>query len=219
MRFDRFADRYAETIDASVGFSGGGAADFAELKARYLARLLPPGFAGKLLDFGCGVGSVSAELARRFPAAALHGYDPSQASLARIPAAVAAGGRFTARTDELDRERAACLAGLAARLAPGGRLVVVEHNPLNPATRWVVSRCPLDDDAILLPRRETIRLLRRAGFGIERADYVTFFPRPLALLRPLERHLGWLPLGAQYAVVARRHQPAASGGIGTDGGR
>ena len=33
--------------------------------------------------------------------------------------------------------------------------------------------------------------------------WTLFFPAMLAPLRPLERGLGWLPLGAQYCLVAR----------------
>jgi hypothetical protein len=33
--------------------------------------------------------------------------------------------------------------------------------------------------------------------------WTLFFPAMLAPLRPLERGLGWLPLGAQYVLVAR----------------
>ena len=34
----------------------------------------------------------------------------------------------------------------------GGRVVVFEHNPLNPITRFVVSRTPIDRNAIALAR-------------------------------------------------------------------
>jgi SAM-dependent methyltransferase len=159
-------------------------------------------------------------LAALMPRAVLHGFDPSEQSLAMIPEAVRARGRFAPRLDDLDRdygvvvvanvlhhipppERQASIAALAARLAPGGQVVVFEHNPWNPATRYVVATCDLDDDAILLRRRETTGLLRGAGLSVVRHDYLTFFPRALTLLRALEPSLGWLPAGAQYAVVAR----------------
>jgi hypothetical protein len=40
-----------------------------------------------------------------------------------------------------------------------------------------------------------------ADFRILRSDFIVFFPRWLAPLRPLEPHLNWIPCGAQYAVV------------------
>src|SRR5438128_391512 len=48
-----------------------------------------------------------------------------------------------------------------SRLALGGKLVIFEHNPINPLTRWVVSQCPFDEDAILLPNGETRGYFRR----------------------------------------------------------
>jgi 2-polyprenyl-3-methyl-5-hydroxy-6-metoxy-1,4-benzoquinol methylase len=219
MSFDRFAGRYTSILDRSVG--SGGADYFATIKASYLAALLPEGRPAKILDYGCGVGLVSSQLAHAVPDAVLHGFDPSAESIAQVPEQLRARGRFSANLDELDRdydlifvanvmhhipppERPGVVGELARRLAPAGRLTVIEHNPLNPATRLVVARCPLDEDAILLPRRETERHLRNAGLQVARHDYITFFPRRLSLLRPLEARLGWLPLGAQYAVVATR---------------
>jgi len=215
--FDKFAHRYRQILDASVGEDS---EYFAEAKARYLARLLPAGFDGKLLDYGCGVGLVAAQLATWFPNAELHGYDVSSESIAEVPEPLTRKGRFTADGEALDADydlvlianvlhhirpvdRQARIDDLAARLGPGGRLVIVEHNPLNPATRWVVAHCPLDEDAVLLGRRESVRLIERAGLGPARVDYIVFFPRALSALRNVEPHLRWLPLGAQYAVVGQ----------------
>jgi hypothetical protein len=83
-------------------------------------------------------------------------------------------------------------------------LVIFEHNPANPVTRWVVERCPFDHDAILLPPSETCDYARAAGLRVLRRDYIVFMPRPLAWLRPMEPWLAWLPAGAQYAMSARK---------------
>lgn len=45
---------------------------------------------------------------------------------------------------------------------------------------------------------------RYFGLQIVRRDYIVFFPRPLAWLRPLEPRLSWCPAGAQSALAARR---------------
>jgi hypothetical protein len=47
-------------------------------------------------------------------------------------------------------------------------------------------------------------VLGRAGFDAVALDYIVFFPRALAFLRPAERHLGRLPLGAQQMLRATR---------------
>src|SRR5207245_10440012 len=55
-------------------------------------------------------------------------------------------------------------------LKPGGRLVVFEHNPLNPATRCLVARAPIDANAQLLRAADCARLLARCGAEHERTD-------------------------------------------------
>ena len=149
----------------------------------------------------------------------MHGFDVSDASIDAMDPRLRKRGRFTSRLGELDAdydaivvsnvmhhirpdERQRTVSELAARLDTGGRLVIFEHNPLNPVTRWVVAHCPFDDDAILLPRRETSSYLSNAGLRLSRLDYVLFFPGILGWLRPLERGLAWCPLGAQYTLVA-----------------
>ncbi len=219
--FDTHAANYREQVDRGVRWSGDGVDYFAQYKARYLARLVGADYAGKILDYGCGIGAVSACLADELPRATLHGFDVSSASVARIPDGLRQRGRFTSDSAELDDDydlilvanvlhhvvpgdRPSFAESIAAALRSGGRALVFEHNPLNPLTRRVVASCPLDEDAVLLGSRETRRLLADAGFADVRREYVVFFPRPLARLRRLERFLSWLPLGAQYAVVGRK---------------
>jgi hypothetical protein len=81
---------------------------------------------------------------------------------------------------------------------------VFENNPWNPGTRLVMRRIPFDRDAETLSPPAGRRLLRSAGFEVLRTDFVFFFPRALHILRPLERRLARLPLGAQYLVLARK---------------
>lgn len=219
--FDRFSASYRETLDRSVSVSGEGSAYFAEYKARYVAESLPRGFARKILDFGCGVGLLAAGLHRRLAAATLHGYDESAGMIAQVEPALARAGRFTSRLDDLDDDYAAIVVanvmhhvprarrqvmvqGLSRRLAAGGRLMLFEHNPANPVTRWTVDRCPFDRGVTLLPPRETLGYVRGAGLRSVRCHYVVFFPRALAWCRRLERRLRWCPLGAQYVVVGAK---------------
>ena len=46
-------------------------------------------------------------------------------------------------------------------------------------------------------------LLGAARYELE-TDYLMFMPPGLAFLGPIDRALAWLPLGAQYAVAARK---------------
>lgn len=219
--FDRFATSYRPVLDQSVAISGESSDYFADYKARWLAAHFGADFAGSLLDYGCGVGLLLDKLRAHMPAATCTGFDVSAESIAAVPAQLRARARFTAELDDvgdgfaaivlsnvlhhvLPALRDALLAALVLRLAPGGTLVVFEHNPVNPATRLVVARCPFDADAVLLSPGESRRRLERAGLGGVEHRYVVFFPKPLARLRGLEPSLGWLPLGAQYVVWGRQ---------------
>jgi hypothetical protein len=89
-------------------------------------------------------------------------------------------------------------------LKPGGRLYVFEHNPRNPLVRHVIARTPIDENAILLDANEVQQgLLGSARYELE-TDYLMFMPPGIAWLRPIDRALAWLPLGAQYVVAARK---------------
>ena len=89
-------------------------------------------------------------------------------------------------------------------LLPGGTIFVFEHNPWNPLTLRAVRSCPFDENAQLIRGATMKRRLRAAGFTGGRLRYRIFFPHALRILRPLERALTWLPLGAQYYALARK---------------
>ena len=100
--------------------------------------------------------------------------------------------------------RLALVREVARVLKPGGIFAVLEHNPYNPATRLIVSRTPVDANAILLRQRETRHLLQAAGFSISASRYFLFFPE-FAYRHAGDTVEGWLkglPLGGQYAVFA-----------------
>jgi len=101
-----------------------------------------------------------------------------------------------------DRLEAATMIWRALR--PEGSFGFWENNPLNPGTRYVMSKCAFDEDAITLTHSEAKRLLKRAGFDILATDFVFFFPSLLARLRFLEPSLSGLPLGGQYQILCRR---------------
>lgn len=101
--------------------------------------------------------------------------------------------------------RAALTREAARVLRPGGVFAVIEHNPLNPATRLIVSRLPMDRNAILLGAGETRRLLNAAGLGSFDTTYFLYLPEKLFRMIPsLELALQRIPLGGQYAVFGHK---------------
>jgi hypothetical protein len=102
-------------------------------------------------------------------------------------------------------ERPSLVQSMEPLLACGGRLVVFEHNPLNPLTRRVVAICKFDVNAELLYSWQVKRLLREsARLSDVRLDYIVFFPRSLRFARPMEPQLSRLPLGAQMCAYGTK---------------
>ena len=182
-----------------------------------------------VLDYGCGVGSLMRVLAETGARAEFTGCDISTgmlrevekrwpAELGKAPALAPqqgaqtpfADGRFDVVTVSAVlhhvpvAERSAVYAELGRVLKPGGRLYVFEHNRRNPLVRHVIARTPIDRNAILLDAAEVRHgLLDTARYDLD-TDYLMFMPPRLAFLRPVDRMLAWLPLGAQYVVAARK---------------
>jgi SAM-dependent methyltransferase len=90
-------------------------------------------------------------------------------------------------------------------LRRGGILCIIEHNPLNPVTRLIVSRTPVDADARLLGAREVRRMLSSAGTRLLDTRYFLLFPERIhRYAAALEDWLAPIPLGGQYSVFAER---------------
>jgi len=217
-KFDDYAKSYDALHNQNLEASGEPLEYFSAYKRACLERLGAPR-GEPLLDYGCGIGNVTRALSEGFDE--VHGYDPSaeslkvareripnatfHASLDAVPGSHFASAVLSGVLHHVPRpERLSVLAEVRNKLRPGGRLFVFEHNPLNPVTRHTVATCPFDDDADLLWPWQAKKLLARAQFRDVSLDYIVFFPRPLAPLRPLEPRLGWLPLGAQLLLVGTR---------------
>ena len=219
--FDDYTENYNKLLSDSTRFFSASEEYFARYKVDVVRRQVS-GDVGRLTEYGCGIGRNVPFLQRAFPGAVVTGSDISGASL-DIARRDNPGvlffqeGADAAPTAPVDvefvagvfhhvplAERHGVARTLFERLVPGGRVFVFEHNPYNPVTRRIVSNCPYDEDAVLLPPAELTGLLAAAGFEVERRAYCLFVPPRLAALAGLERVLGWLPLGGQYWVQARR---------------
>lgn len=213
--FDKYAADYEAMHSANVAVSGESTVYFADHKVAALQRLGVKA-TDPILDYGCGIGNL---IERLFPAfEEVHGYDPSAKSLevakGRAPRAVLHQDVATVPDRHFKcavlscvlhhvprAERLELMQTVRAKLVPGGRVFIFEHNPFNPLTRRAVATCPFDHDAVLLWPWEAKRLTKSAGFEPVRLEYVLFFPRAFAALRPLEPRLSWLGLGAQTLTI------------------
>ena len=223
--FDRFAAEYREQHAASIRLSGETPDYFAEYKIRDVAETFDARREAprRILDFGGGVGNSLPFMRHDFPKAEVTLLDPSAASLdiaaKRFPGEATFqhfdGARLPFEAGAFDlvftacvfhhipaAEHVALLREIARVLSPDGRFFLFEHNPLNPLTLHAVNSCAFDENAVLIGARAMRRRFAAAGFGKGRTRFRIFFPHALSGLRPLERYLAWLPLGAQYSIEA-----------------
>ena len=216
--FDEYSADYDDLLRESTKLY----AEDSEYFARYKVDLVRDAARGpvtRVLEYGCGTGRNIGYLQAAFPEARIVGTDVSAASL-QIAATNNPKAQFELESEGLElggfdlifvasvfhhippSGRAAAMATLARRLVPGGSIDIFEHNPFNPVTRRIVSTCPFDADAILLKPAELRSLFRHAGLHLHRQTYCLFVPPRLSWFLPLEKLLGWLPLGGQYWVSA-----------------
>jgi ubiquinone/menaquinone biosynthesis C-methylase UbiE len=224
--FDKFAEEYMAAHKANLKISGEDPDFFARYKLDEIERLWKAkGFKqpARVLDFGCGIGSSLPHLQRIFPQAQVVGLDVSEKSLQiaaiRFPG-VAELVAYDGETLPFEPQRfdlvfsscvfhhidhgrhEAILGDLRKILSDDGHMVIFEHNPINPVTRYIVATCPFDENAVLVPAPALKATEIRAGFSAVETRFLGFFPGPLSALRPLEPALGFLPIGAQYYTLA-----------------
>lgn len=220
--FDKYVDRYSQTVNDALIIPGLDVDYFTRVKAGYIVDLAKAQFgdtrALRILDVGCGVGNFHGLLAGQF--GSITGVDVSAESIEqaqrRHPAnAYVAydGERLPFEDGSFDVAYAVCVmhhvpvpmwpnfaAEMRRILRPGGLGMVFEHNPYNPLTRRIVDRCPFDADAVLLKPGKTAALLAEAGFSGLRTRSIISIPSVGPRSRRFDELLGMMPLGAQYYV-------------------
>lgn len=220
--FDKLSSEYRAVLDHDVRWSGEDADYFARYKADYIGAFLGGLFRGRILDYGCGIGSVVRFLRERFSRDLVEivGCDASKESVKKAREEVS-GAVFTDDISRIDntpfdviimanilhhigkKDRGEFLEGAFGALKKGGLVFIFEHNPYNPLTRYIVKRSPIDNGASLITLRDAVKLLRAARIGMCEKKYIIFFPRWMKFLRFLEPLLASIPFGAQYAYVGK----------------
>jgi ubiquinone/menaquinone biosynthesis C-methylase UbiE len=222
--FDPFADNYRSIHDRNVAISGGNSRYFARMKVELIAELGPQ-VPFSMLDLGCGDGETAAIIPDFFPGAWIEGIDVSAQSIQVAQARQLPHASFQVYngTDipfpeqqfdfvfvagvfhHVDRQyHIRIMQEIARVLKPGGQLFLFEHNPWNPATRYLVKTCVFDQDAHLLSAPYMRRVIRLANLALLPTRFILFFPRGKAFrwLHPAEKWMKRLPLGAQYLLQA-----------------
>jgi SAM-dependent methyltransferase len=225
--FDHYRDGYSRQIDTAIAFSGQTQDFYTRVKARCLldifAKLrLASGQPLDVLDVGCGQGLIHPY----FPPSTnlkLTGIDVAGTVIEEAREAnpharydVYDGDKLPYSDQSFDAAYAIAvmhhvppnnwpsfLAEMRRVVRPGGLVAIVEHNPVNPLTQWIVKTCPFDENAVLLRSGRLARLFRDADLQDLERRFIIFTPFDSELFRRLDASLSWLPLGAQYCMAAR----------------
>jgi SAM-dependent methyltransferase len=229
--FDQYAAAYEEALSDALAPSGESREYFAGGRVAWLKRCLEDRNqpVGSLLDFGCGDGATTPLLLEALNAKFGVGVDVSAKSLetarkrhgnekiryesisefqsseqmaGRMDLAYCNGVFHHIKPDQ----RATALAMIHRALREAGCFSFWENNPWSLATRYVMSRCAFDRDAILLSPPEARALLGSAGFEILRTDFRFIFPRALQAFRKIEDWVYRAPLGTQFQILCRKVQ-------------
>jgi SAM-dependent methyltransferase len=221
--FDDYAWNYRELLHSSLSVTGESPEYFARKRVCITREHLGSQVAkiGKIVDFGCGLGSAIPHLIEQFEAVSVTGIDVSREILKEA----ASGNQFPQVSfflvDDFNGtadlvfcngvfhhvppdDRASALKFISRSLEPESFFALWENNPLNPGTRHIMNRCPFDRDAQPIAPSHACQMLRSAGFEIINMTSAFFFPRALAWLRPLEDLLAPTLLGGQYLILARK---------------
>lgn len=228
MTLDNAFDVYAEDYDAALAqglsVTGEDKNYFAQGRIAWLASSLGnEQRPASIMDFGCGTGSAFPYFFDLLGAESVIGIDTSAKSLdvARRNH-VGRQSRFLLMDDYVPEEaidlafcngvfhhipvneRGEVIDYIYRSLKPGGWFAMWENNPWNPGTRYVMSRCPFDKDAVTLTPSTARRLVRAGKFEVLRTDFLFIFPKVLRWLRGIEPHVSRWPVGAQYQILCRK---------------
>lgn len=221
--FDNYAEDYEKILANGLKYFGEDNSYFAEVKIQILLNNLTDS-PGTILEYGCGIGRNFPYFIKYFPDTDLYGCDISVKSI-EIASKLYPSVNFFKSEKYVDdkyinkfdlvfitnvlhhiipEKRKKVLDKVRDMLKPNGLLIIFEHNPFNPLTRYVVKKCPFDFDTILLSSRELKKLIKLTGFVKLRSGYIIFFPSFLKIFRLFEKYMTQIPLGGQYYVVSRK---------------
>ncbi|WP_245789752.1 trans-aconitate 2-methyltransferase [Streptosporangium canum] len=125
---------------------------------------------GQVVDAGCGSGELTAELARRWPDADVHGFDSSPAMIGKAPA----GGRLTFSVDDVSRWRPGrpvdvIVSNAVLQWVPGHRELLSRWTGVLAPGGWLAFQVPGNFDA---PSHALVRELCRTRWRDRLGDLV-----------------------------------------------
>lgn len=218
--FDEYAENYQKIMQKQLNLFDSDEEYFAEYKIATIKKHIK-GTPKKILEYGCGVGRNLKHLRHQFQQSKIYAADISKKSIDIAMSNNPSVQFFLLGKDliadkfdlifvalvfhHIKKElRPEVIENISKLLQEGGNVFIFEHNSYNPITRYMVNTCVFDTDAILLKKRELIKLLINANLSVNIHRYTLFFPSFLKKLRIFEPFLGYLPFGGQYFISANK---------------
>lgn len=225
--FDYYSNNYHQTLNETLSLTGETTDYFANQRVSWMKNKInnyfPELAINNILDFGCGTGDTLPILGQHFGAKMLIGVDSSAESIKVAKDShqsnkisffesssfneflscdlVYCNGVFHHIPIE---ERDIALQYIHNTLTTNGIFAFWENNPINPGTRYLMRKCPFDNDAQPISALNGKRLLEKNGFRLISNSFCFIFPNSLRFLRFTERILSPLPIGAQYLLLAQK---------------
>lgn len=222
-RFDALAGNYqGGNEDPAKQILAGSYENLVRLKLLLLRRIKKKVFGDRkirVLDFGCGTGEIAFGLARDPGIQEVVGVDASAGMIQEATRRHQKGRKkirwLCCKKEKMPAgkfdwilsvntfhhiapaRRFRIAKKLRALLRPGGMMAILEHNPLNPLTRWIVSRCLFDRGVQLLSPCQATRLIKNLGLEPQRC-FSGFIPPHFFGSDFIEKLLSSLPIGVQY---------------------
>jgi SAM-dependent methyltransferase len=215
--FDDYSKEYNDLMDNQLSVFTDDVSYFAEYKIEETKKTLKTK-PKNILDFGCGVGRNINFFKKHFPLAKISGCDISQKSIDIAKKSFPESDFFViedipkpqnfdlifisnvfhhiTKSDRDDVVKNILL----PYLSDNGSIVVFEHNPINPVTRYLVATCPFDKDAELLFKNQLKSLFLKFGLSVEEESFTLFFPPSWKKFKLLENKLKKIPFGGQYFI-------------------
>lgn len=224
--FDQYAKDYRQLHNENLKITGFNSFHFIDVKMQWLA-MHENNENLHVLDLGCGDGYTAEYMYKYFPNWKIEGIEVSEESIDECKKKHAPNcnfqwfdGKFVPfKDDSFDvifiacifhhvplEEHDALLAEAKRVLKKGGRLYLVEHNPYNLGTQYLVKTCVFDGTAHLLVASHFKKLFTQQSWKLNFVKYIVFFPN-WWLFKPfhfLEKKLSWLPFGGQYFISATK---------------
>lgn len=229
--FDKYSTDYNAGNDVFIKrISGRDQLQFLMPKVRLIQDIFsgPNSNISSALDFGCGTGDMLYLLQKEKPDWNVFGIDVSSGMLEKAKKNypdIAAKFRKVedGRESEIfgdykfdlvvstcvfhhihPSEWQGAMRPIHSLLRPGGHFLLIEHNPWNPVTRWIVANAAIDKNAVLISIKKSHQLLLSSGYEVSGVRNFMFLPPRFSFSAFVDNVARGLPIGGQYAIWGKK---------------